>query len=286
MLRFSTTLRTALIVALAMLASGSGFAPLARADDGDAQIGPDGALCRFQTDRQGRLGGLPPNLLTAISFVETGRWDSTRGETTAWPWTVTSEGKGRFFPSKEAAIAEVKRLQRRGIRNIDVGCMQINLYYHGEAFPTLDEAFDPANNVAYAVAFLQSLYEDLGSWPDAATRYHSATPEYANRYKIKITDAWKALNAKTGVNGGSGSQTLASLPQSLQKYQDKSKTSKGLLDPAQRATLMEHRRNVAISQAEAEFSRAQAKAFAESWRAEKLAKYMEEKKKRSLSLSQ
>ena len=36
-----------------------------------------------------------------------------------------------------AAIAAVTRLRARGIRNIDVGCMQVNLHYHGQHFETL-----------------------------------------------------------------------------------------------------------------------------------------------------
>ena len=54
-----------------------------------------------------------------------------------------AEGRGRYLPSKEAAIAEVQALKAKGITNIDVGCMQVNLYYHGSNFDDLNEAFDP-----------------------------------------------------------------------------------------------------------------------------------------------
>ena len=36
--------------------------------------------------------------------------------------------------------------------------MQVNLYYHGDAFDNLAEALDPAHNVAYAGTFLKKLY--------------------------------------------------------------------------------------------------------------------------------
>ncbi|MGE5766359.1 MAG: murein transglycosylase, partial [Bacteroidota bacterium] len=100
-------------------------------------------LCREATGRAEARRDLPPHLLTAISQTESGRWHAGRSETLAWPWTVMAEGEGRFLPSKAAAIAEVRRLQARGIRNIDVGCLQVNLHYHPEAFDSLEAAFDP-----------------------------------------------------------------------------------------------------------------------------------------------
>ena len=43
-------------------------------------------------------------------------------------------GKDRFFSSKAAAITAVRKLQADGVRNIDVGCMQVNLKYHPKVF--------------------------------------------------------------------------------------------------------------------------------------------------------
>ncbi|HMA51176.1 MAG TPA: murein transglycosylase, partial [Magnetospirillaceae bacterium] len=103
----------------------------------------DALVCGQETARQEKLQAIPDRLLHAISLVESGRWDADHRATLAWPWTVMAEGEGRFLPSKDAAIAEVKKLQARGLRNIDVGCMQVNLLAHADAFATLDEAFEP-----------------------------------------------------------------------------------------------------------------------------------------------
>jgi hypothetical protein len=62
------------------------------------------------------------------------------------------------FPTKAKAIAHVRELQARGVRNIDVGCMQINLRHHPNAFPDLETAFDPEMNTAYAAQFLNGLF--------------------------------------------------------------------------------------------------------------------------------
>jgi hypothetical protein len=69
--------------------------------------------------------------------------------------------------------------------------MQVNLKYHPEAFADLEEAFDPAANVAYAAAFLKALRNDKGSWAKAVAHYHSATPERHIRYRTKVFAAWR-----------------------------------------------------------------------------------------------
>ena len=140
--------------------------------------------CAGQTARTERTNGIPHRLLQAIALAESGRWNAERKATIAWPWTVTAEGQGLFFATKAEAIAEVEHLRARGVRNIDVGCMQVNLHYHADAFDDLDEAFDPAHNVAYASTYLKRMYEDRRSWPEAAA-YHSTTPEFAGPYRKK-----------------------------------------------------------------------------------------------------
>jgi soluble lytic murein transglycosylase-like protein len=149
--------------------------------------------CARRTAQAERAHGLPNHLLNAISKVESGRWHAPSGAILAWPWTVTAGGKGRFLPSKKAAIAEVERLRARGVRNIDVGCMQVNLRYHPEAFANLEEAFDPRRNVAYATRFLVELRAQWGSWTRAVGNYHSNTPTLSGRYRLKV---FRALYAE------------------------------------------------------------------------------------------
>jgi hypothetical protein len=90
-------------------------------------------LCPEAIASQERTQGLPRHLLSAIALAESARKHPTFGKRMPWPWTVMAEGEGRYLPTKAAAIAEVRGLQARGIRNIDVGCMQVNLYHHAEA---------------------------------------------------------------------------------------------------------------------------------------------------------
>lgn len=149
-------------------------------------------LCRQETARAETARDLPPHLLAAIARTESGRWHAGRSENLAWPWTVMAEGKGRFLPSKAAAVQEVRDLQARGVRNIDVGCMQVNLYHHPDAFESLEAAFDPAVNVAYAAEFLVELRQEARSWTRAVGQYHSRQAIRSNSYRAKVFKAWRA----------------------------------------------------------------------------------------------
>lgn len=144
--------------------------------------------CRQAIATAERSANIPQHLLTAISRVESGRADP-EGGTSPWPWSINVEGIDHIYDTKQAAIAAVVGYQARGIRSIDVGCLQVNLMYHPDAFATLDEGFDPAGNAAYAARFLNELYAKTGSWPRATAMYHSANPELGDPYQRKVMTA-------------------------------------------------------------------------------------------------
>jgi len=139
---------------------------------------------------------VPRNLLGAIGLTESGYTDPETKKFAPWPWTVYSEGEGRYHASKADAIADVQALKRRGVKNIDVGCMQINLKYHPQAFHSLEEAFDPNANVGYAAQFLAKLKAEHKSWGRSIARYHSSTPEFGNRYKKKVMKNWNVARSQ------------------------------------------------------------------------------------------
>jgi hypothetical protein len=64
--------------------------------------------------------------------------------------------------------------------------MQINLMHHPDAFPSLDVAFDPQANAAYAARFLKELFAQSGDWTKATGTYHSATPDLGADYQRKV----------------------------------------------------------------------------------------------------
>ncbi len=147
-------------------------------------------ICAAQTAERERLEGIPRHLLGAISLAESGRWDAAGQANVAWPWTVTAHREGRFFATKRDAVTYVLELWSQGVTNIDVGCMQVNQYYHGGAFADIEQALDPAANVAYASRYLKNLYAVARSWTTAAGYYHSSTPARHNAYKLKVLRLW------------------------------------------------------------------------------------------------
>lgn len=136
---------------------------------------------------------IPQNLLLAIGIQEAGR----KGERglTVWPWSVNAGGQGLFFPDRDAMLVWLRDFLATGKTNVDVGCMQINKRWHGDAFDNLEQSVDPRANVDYAARFLVDLYEQEGDWMRAAGRYHSATPKYQEIYLAKLDQNLKLANA-------------------------------------------------------------------------------------------
>ena len=181
----------------------------------------EGHLCRAAIAEAERGANVPRGLLQAIGRVESGRRDPETGQFAPWPWTTNAEGEGKYFPTREAAIAHVRQLQARGVRIIDVGCMQVNLHHHANAFASLEQAFDPLINARYAARFLTELNGGRADWRQAAGHYHSQTPERAGPYREKVLAAWEQEARNSGdssaeamalarLRGGWGSVALAS----------------------------------------------------------------------------
>lgn len=151
--------------------------------------------CSFAAGKQERLHNIPDSLLRALSLAESGRRDSHSRQLVAWPWTVMAEGEGRYFPTKNEALAAVQALQLRGIRNVDVGCMQVNLMHHGNAFESIEAALEPEINVAYGAQYLAALHRETGSWFTAVKRYHSSRPKFHMPYRGRVFRIWRNIKA-------------------------------------------------------------------------------------------
>jgi hypothetical protein len=147
---------------------------------------PAGRMCRQAVAAAERAHGIPTHLLAAIARVESGRKDQSSGTYNPWPWTINFDGQGSFYDNKTQAVAAASSMRPRVTLSIDVGCMQISLTHHPDAFATMDQAFDPNLNADYGARFLLQLFEKAGSWPKAVELYHSATPELGHDYGQKV----------------------------------------------------------------------------------------------------
>jgi soluble lytic murein transglycosylase-like protein len=110
---------------------------------------------------------VPLGILYAVGMTESGR------KGTLHPYALNIEGKSSFFESKTEAIIAFKQAQRAGKRLIDLGCMQVNHFYHSSEFSSVAAMLDPRTNVRYAARFLRQLRAREGSWTMAVARYHA-----------------------------------------------------------------------------------------------------------------
>lgn len=159
---------------------------MAAAATASASPSDDASSCLAHIAKEEANQSLPAGLLEAIGIAESGRM-SAQGKLIPWPWTVNANGYGHFFDSKEEAIEFVQQLWAQGVTVIDIGCMQVNHYFHPDAFESLESAFDPTTNVAYAAQFLKRLHAETGDWDIATRYYHSRTPALGQAYAQRVT---------------------------------------------------------------------------------------------------
>jgi Transglycosylase SLT domain len=160
---------------------------------GQATAGPVDGLCAALARQAERTEGIPSGLVEAVALAESGRWFADDGTTRPWPWTITAGSDSFFLSSKPEALRKVHELRSQGRSNIDVGCMQINLGYHGDAFASVADALEPAANVAYGAQFLKKLQAETQSWARATARYHSRHPQRGQAYREKVYRFWQQV---------------------------------------------------------------------------------------------
>jgi hypothetical protein len=157
----------------------------------DPQLACDRAAATAERDRH-----LPDGLLAAIGTVESGRLDASGQNRRAWPWSINADGWSYFAASKTEALSIVRTLQTRGIRTIDVGCFQVDLFYHPDVFTALEEAFDPDANARAASHILLLNRFSSTDWFQAVALYHSASLLRGAWYLQKVRMAWPAARSR------------------------------------------------------------------------------------------
>ncbi|MEJ5021378.1 transglycosylase SLT domain-containing protein [Ochrobactrum vermis] len=110
---------------------------------------------------------VPLGIVYAVGLTETGRKNSLQ------PYAMNIEGRAEFMPSQMAAVRRFDEVRAEGAKLIDLGCMQINYYYHSKEFPSVAAMLMPSLNVDYAARFLRQLRQREGNWTMAVARYHA-----------------------------------------------------------------------------------------------------------------
>jgi soluble lytic murein transglycosylase-like protein len=134
---------------------------------GDLAAAAADNACEREMVRAAQTHGVPLGMLYAVGLAETGRGDSLR------PYALNIEGRSLYDIDKAEALRQFEAARRRGVKLIDVGCMQINHHFHAGHFASVEDMLDPARNVDYAAQFLNRLRAREGSWTMAVARYHA-----------------------------------------------------------------------------------------------------------------
>tara|TARA_B100000989_G_C19520522_1_gene463950 strand:- start:289 stop:1329 length:1041 start_codon:yes stop_codon:yes gene_type:complete len=159
----------------------------------EANSNPNNVCLNVIKDTEQRLN-IPKNLLLSIALTESGR--KILEDFVPWPWSINTKGKGLFFKNREELYRYAKKNLKKKILNFDVGCMQINYYYHGKKFKNLYEMTNPTVNVNWAGEFLISLHNKHKNWREAISRYHSSTVWRKKKYFSKVMNNWAYVRQK------------------------------------------------------------------------------------------
>ncbi|TCL75638.1 transglycosylase-like protein with SLT domain [Rhizobium sp. BK251] len=132
-----------------------------------SEVKASNGACEREIQSAAAKYGIPEGILYSVGLTETGRKGSL------YPYAMNIEGKAVFPPSEQDALRQFAAARQGGAKLIDIGCMQINHYFHGENFASAQDMFDPHRNVEYAAKFLQNLHARHETWTMAVARYHA-----------------------------------------------------------------------------------------------------------------
>ena len=126
---------------------------------------------------------IPNDILYAIALTESGRF--YKNEFIPWAWSVNVKGNGKFFSNKSDLDKFINN-QKENTHNIDIGCMQINYFYHGKDFQNTKTMSHPEKNVEWAAKHIISLFEKNKNWDDTIGKYHSFRKKRMKIYLKKV----------------------------------------------------------------------------------------------------
>lgn len=133
----------------------------------NSQISEAYNICDANMINAARKYNIPLPILYAVSMTEAGV------KQTIQPYALNIDGYSIFPKTKLEALLLIKNAKKNGAKYIDVGCMQINIRYHGKKFKSLNDMLNPTLNINYAAKFLKTLYKKQNSWTIAVARYHT-----------------------------------------------------------------------------------------------------------------
>jgi soluble lytic murein transglycosylase-like protein len=126
--------------------------------------------------------GVPLGILYAVALTETGAGGQLN------PYALNIEGESFLAKSHSEAVAAFHAARKEDKILIDLGCMQINHFYHKSQFQSVEAMLDPRTNIHYAAKLLKTLKIQHGNWTDAISYYHASAKKRVaqRRYVCKV----------------------------------------------------------------------------------------------------
>jgi hypothetical protein len=154
-------------------------------------------FCTQAAARVASETGVPLRVLLAITAAKD-KFDQPIGKE-LWPWTVNVEDQPIWFESENRAQSYVFHHFKAGARSFDVGCFRLNYKWHGHAFGSIEEMFDPIQNARHAAYFLAHLYAEHENWPKVIAVYYSRTHFGAQPFLRLRNEVLAAVTAGFGM---------------------------------------------------------------------------------------
>lgn len=144
--------------------------------------------------------GLDPILLYSVALAESasGRGDNN---VSPWPWTLRTLNEPFYALTKEQASDHLQQLiSNKGTEvSVDIGFMQVNLFWHGHRVDHPLELLDPSTNLDTGAEILS---ETINSAPNdlelGVGRYHHWKDETRSRsYGRRVLSIYQQLQKLT-----------------------------------------------------------------------------------------
>lgn len=146
----------------------------------------DAKICEQYLQAVSDQSGVPLGVLYAVGMTESGNKGSLH------PYALNIAGKSVITYSQADAMRQFRWARMKGTKLIDLGCMQVNWYYHGSNFASPEEMLDPQKNIVYAAKLLTDLKASEGSWTAAVARYH-ASPRIPQEQRLYVCNVIRNL---------------------------------------------------------------------------------------------
>lgn len=152
------------------------------------------ANCDAIVEQAAQKFDVPAGLMSAMSRVLLEQSD-TRQMVQTTPWAIKQGAHVLTFETAADMEAELENLILNGDEDLNLGCMQLNLIWHGDHFHSLQDMMHPTKSADYAAKVLSELYKEHGSWQKTIRAFHGPatdTQEYVNSV-LRLYDTRKSV---------------------------------------------------------------------------------------------